>query len=242
DINDGRQSFGIQNTLSFIQEGMNAENYTTDNIERRAKSQMLGMLGLLKFCYENKDEIKNLVEQERKKLIQNEVKNKVAIQLEHISDGKEIELKLLSYNSGEDTIVAVKDFRPIVSSIYNVTRPKGYLIPKSIPELKIWMENHNLIHSEASLNQINRVEEYLIDSIGKIDFERDTIINPFVSIRDISHKINLDEYYYLPLNQLKNNMIVIALEPKSMLGLITYKQFEYLLVKGATFPILRVLD
>jgi len=34
---------------------------------------------------------------------------------------------------------------------------------------------------------------------------------------------------------------VIALEPKSMLGLATYRQFSYLLKKGEYYPVLRVV-
>jgi hypothetical protein len=37
-------------------------------------------------------------------------------------------------------------------------------------------------------------------------------------------------------------MIVIAFEPKSMLGLVTYKQFEHLLKKGEKYLIIRVID
>ncbi len=37
DINDGRQSPGIQNTFSFIQEGMNGEDSFVENLEHRAK-------------------------------------------------------------------------------------------------------------------------------------------------------------------------------------------------------------
>lgn len=242
DINDGRQSFGVQNTLSFIQEGMNGENYSTDNIEKRATSQMIGMLGLIKFSYDNKDEIKKLVAEERKKLIENKVDDEVAIQLEHFSDGKKLELKLLSYYSGKDTIVTVDDFRSVVKATYSVKRPKGYLIPKQLDELKQWMDNHNLFYSDAKLESCDKVEEYFIDSIGTIDFERDTIVNPYVSVNDVTDKINLSEYYFLPVKQLKNNMIVIALEPKSMLGLVTYKQFEHLLKKGERYLILRVVN
>lgn len=242
DINDGRQSFGVQNTLSFIQEGMNGENYSTDNIEKRAKSQMIGMLGLIKFSYDNKDEIKKLVAEERKKLIENKVDNEVAIQLDHFSDGSKLELKLLSYYSGKDTIVTVDDFRSVVKATYSVKRPKGYLIPKQLDELKQWMDNHNLFYSDAKLESCDKVEEYFIDSISTIDFERDTIVNPYVSVSDVTGKINLSEYYFLPVKQLKNNMIVIALEPKSILGLVTYKQFEHLLKKGEKFPILRIVN
>lgn len=242
DINDGRQSFGIQNTLSFIQEGMNGENYSTDNLEKRAKSQMAGMLALLKFSYDNKDEIKKLVAEERRKLTDNKVEDKVEIQLDHFSDGTELKLNLLSYFSGEDTIVTVKDFRSVVKSVYDVKRPKGYLIPKQLPELKQWMDNQNFIYGDADLVEYKKVEGYFIDSIGTIDFERDTIINPYVSVNEITDKIDLSNYYYLPVNQLKNNLIVIALEPKSMLGLATYKQFEYLIKRGEKYPILRVCD
>jgi len=50
-----------------------------------------------------------------------------------------------------------------------------------------------------------------------------------------------EDYIYLGASQLKGNMIVIALEPKSMLGLVTYKQFAHLLKAGEKFPILRGL-
>jgi hypothetical protein len=36
-------------------------------------------------------------------------------------------------------------------------------------------------------------------------------------------------------------MIIQALEPKSMLGLATYRQYAYLLKTGEAFPVLRVV-
>lgn len=242
DINDGRQSFGIQSTFAFIQEGMNGENYSTDNIERRAKSQMIGMLGLLNFSYDTKEEIKNLVTSERKKLIENEIDKKVAIQLDHFSDGIELKLNLFAYNSDEDTTVTVKDFRSVVKSLYHVKRPKGYLIPKSIPELKTWVENHGINYMETDREKINVIEQYYIEGIDSIDFELDIIASPVVKLSDVAGEITLSDYYFVPVNQLKNNMIVIALEPQSMLGLATYKQYEYLIKVGDNYPILRVVN
>ena len=40
---------------------------------------------------------------------------------------------------------------------------------------------------------------------------------------------------------MKGNMIVLALEPKSELGLVTYKQYADLLKVGEVFPVLRVV-
>lgn len=242
DINDGRQSFGIQNTLSFIQEGMNGENYSTDNIERRAKSQMYGMLALLKFSYENKEQIKNIIAEERKKLIDNKGEAKVAIQLDHFSDGNDLKMELLSYYSGKDTIVTASDFRSVVKSICDVKRPKGYLIPKNLKEFVDWADRQELIYSNYKKSDEDKIEQYFIARIDSMDFERDTIINPIVEVKTIKNDLCADDYIFIPVNQLRNNMIVIALEPKSELGLVTYKQFEHLLKKEETYPILRVVN
>jgi len=242
DINDGRQSFGIQNTFSFIQEGINGENYSTDNLEHRAKGQMTGMLGLLEFAYNHKDEIKNLVATEREKLVGNQVSNKVAIQLDHFSDGNKLELPQLSYYSNKDTMVTVDDFRPIVKSIYDVNRPKGYLIPKTLTEIINWADRQELQYSDYRMEVDDRVEQYTIVGFDSMDFERDTIINPVVEVAEVENNYCDDDYIFIPVKQLKNNLIVIALEPKSELGLVTYKQFEHLLKKGENFPILRVVN
>lgn len=242
DINDGRQSFGIQNTFSFIQEGINGENYSTDNLEHRAKGQMTGMLGLLEFAYNHKDEIKNLVATEREKLVSNQVSDKVAIQLDHFADGNNLELPQLSYYSNKDTMVTVDDFRPIVKSIYDVNRPKGYLIPKTLTEIINWADRQEIQYSDYRMEVDDRVEQYTIVGLDSMDFERDTIINPVVEVAEVENNYCGDDYIFIPVKQLKNNLIVIALEPKSELGLVTYKQFEHLLKNGEKFTILRVVN
>jgi hypothetical protein len=242
DINDGRQSLGIQNTFSFIQEGLNGKDVFIDNIKHRAEGQMTGMLGLLEFAYNNKDEIKSLVKVEREKLVSNKVSNKVAIQLDHFSDGSKLELPMLSYYSNIDTVIIVKDYRPIVKSVYDVERPKGYLVPKSLKEIVDWADRHELIYTDYKKSDDDKIEQYFISGIDSMDFERDIIVNPIVEVDPIKDDLSEDDYIFIPVNQLRNNMIVIALEPKSELGLVTYKQFEHLLKKGEKFPILRFVN
>jgi hypothetical protein len=242
DINDGRQSLGIQNTFSFIQEGLNGEDVFLDNIKHRAEGQMTGMRGLLEFAYNHKDEIKSLVKTEREKLVSNKVSNKVAIQLDHFADGSKLELPLLSYFSNKDTIVTVNDYRPIVKSIYDIERPKGYLIPKNLTEVVEWADRQALTYSDYKKSDDDKIEQYYISEIDSIDFERDITVNPKVEIKKFQNNLSDCDYIFIPVNQLRNNMIVIALEPKSMLGLVTYKQFEHLLKKGEDFPILRVVN
>ena len=241
DINDGRQSMGIQNTFSFIQEGKNGKD-SLDNIKRRCKGQMTGMMGLLVYSYNHNDEIKNLVAAEREKLVKNEVSDKVAIQLDHFSDGTRLNLHLLSYSSNKDTVVTVNDYRPFVKSLYDVERPLGYLVPKNYNELYEWALRQNLTITAFTLSGNEKIQEYFVCKIDSIDFERDTIVNPIVESREFRNQINPDDYYFIPTKQLKSNLTVIALEPKSMLGLVTYKIYEHLLKVGEYFPILRVVS
>ena len=200
------------------------------------------MLGLLEFVYNHKDEIKSLVKTEREKLISNKVSDKVAIQLDHFSDGSKLELPLLSYYSNKDTVITVSDYRPIVKSIYDVVRPKGYLVPKSLKEIVDWADRHELTYSEYKKSDDDKIEQYFISGIDSMDFERDIIVNPTVEVDPIKNDLNEEDYIFIPVNQLRNNTIVIALEPKSELGLVTYKQFEHLLKKGEIFPILRLVN
>ncbi|MFC2103593.1 M14 family zinc carboxypeptidase [Bacteroidota bacterium] len=241
DINDGRQSMGIQNTFSFIQEGKNGKD-SLDNIERRSEGQMTGMMGLLVFSYNHKDEIKNLVNSEREKLVKNEIANNVAIQLDHFSDGSKLELPLKSYYSDKDTFVTVNDYRPVVKSLFDVERPKGYLVPKLIKELVEWADRHSLTYYDYKKSDEDKIEQYYITGIDSMDFERDIIVNPIVEVKEIPNDLSDVDYIFIPVNQLKNNTIVIALEPKSELGIVTYKNFEHLLKKGENFPILRVVN
>ncbi|MCC6254246.1 MAG: hypothetical protein IT276_04985, partial [Ignavibacteriaceae bacterium] len=164
------------------------------------------------------------------------------IQLNHVADGTKLELPLLSYYSNKDTVITVNDFRPIVKSIYDVIRPKGYLIPKDLKEVIDWADRQELTYYDYKKSSDDKIEQYFISGIDSIDFERDIIVNPIVEVKELENNFKCDNYIFIPVNQLRNNMIVIALEPKSELGLVTYKQFEHLLKKGENFPILRVVN
>jgi hypothetical protein len=104
-----------------------------------------------------------------------------------------------------------------------------------------WAVRHNLATEAPSLKRTSKVEQYVISSVDSIDFEGDPVVNPAVTIRTPGPEFSENDYIYIPASQLKGNMIVIALEPKSMLGLVTYKEFACLLNKESNYPILRVV-
>jgi len=241
DINDGRQSFGIQNTFSFIQEGMNGTDSYVENLKHRAENQMTGMRGLIEYSFQNKNEIQKLVKSERELLLKSAPETSVSIQNEHSGNGQKLELPVYSYSTQRDTHLIVENYRPVVESIYDVLKPTGYLIPKKYPEIISWAKNQSLKIEELKRKPGDRIEQYVINSIDSIDFEGDIVVNPVAMTNELKSRIKEDEYIYIPCSQLKGNMILIALEPKSMLGLMTYKQFSHLLVAGQKYPILRVI-
>ncbi len=241
DINDGRQSFGIQNTFSFIQEGLNGEDNYIQNLKKRAESQMVGMKGLIEYVYRNSGRIKETVTGERSKLIAGKDSRKVSIQSDHFKNGEKLRIPLYSYFSKKDSVVIVKDYRPVVQSLYDVEKPVGYLIPKNLTSLVAWADRQMLETKPFIPNEKFKVEQYYITRTDSIDFERDIIINPITEKHEFTGKISADDYIYIPTAQIKGNLIVLALEPKSMLGLVTYKEYEELLKVGESFPVLRVV-
>jgi gamma-glutamyl phosphate reductase len=201
---------------------------------------MTGMRALLEYVYQHKNEIKKLVAAERKSLAKGQSNPKVSIQSEHTSNGQKLTIPLYSYSTKKDTVVVVNDYRPVVKSIFDVEKPVGYLVPKQAKELVEWVSKHNLTVHEFKEPKGQKIKQYLIKSIDSIDFERDIIINPTVEKIEYPGVIAASDYLFVPTAQLKGNMIVLALEPKSELGLVTYKQFDHLLRAGEAFPVLRV--
>lgn len=241
DINDGRQSLAIQNSISLILEGMNGPDAFAENIRHRAEAQMTAMRGLLEYSFNNSPEIKRLVAEERKSLVNSKPGEKVAVQLIHAPNGETLSLPLYSYHSGNDTVVIVHNYRPTVKSISDVTRPCGYLIPKSDAALVSWINRLAFITQPFKAGKTTVMEQYSVVSMDSIDFEGDMVNNPELRVKVLSSVTNPGNYIYIPTAQLKGNMIIIALEPKSMLGLATYPLFSYLVKAGTDYPVLRVV-
>lgn len=241
DINDGRQSLGIQNTLSFIQEGMNGEDNYVQNIASRANGQMTGMMGLLVFVHQHSETIKGLVEAERVQLTEGRDREIVPVQMEHTGQGEPMQLPVYATFSRSDSLITVDDYRPVVKALTTVSKPLGYLIPVRNVALTDWVSRSNITTGKIDLNGPYLIEQYFIRQIDSIDFEGDIIIDPIVEAHPCEEALIAEDFIYVPSAQLKGNLIVEALEPRSMLGLSTYPAFKELAKAGEEYPILRVI-
>lgn len=242
DVNDGRQSFGIQNSFSFIQEGLNGEDSFIYNLSNRAYSQSCGMLALLEFVYKNQIEMQKIVARERKNLISAPVNEDVAIQMEHVADGSSLKMRVYSYFSKRDSTIEFKNFRPVVKPVLSVKKPFGYLIPSSQKELVNWAKRVGFEFATLSNSKNLIFEKLAISAIDSIDFEGDIIASPKITAAVISEGLSLEHFVFIPTAQLKGTLLVLALEPQSQLGLITYSLFEHLMKAQTTYPVIRVKE
>jgi hypothetical protein len=166
----------------------------------------------------------------------------VSVQSEHVGNGKKLQIPLLSYFSGNDSVVTVNDYRPVVKSLYDIKKPVGYLIPVDWQPLLQWATGSQSLKLIPFRNTGEyKIEVYLINRIDTIDFEGDKVANPDVDVREFSIPIKDHDYFFISTAQLKGNMIVMALEPKSMLGLATYPKYTGLLRSWESYPVLRVV-
>ncbi len=240
DINDGRQSFAIQQSFSFILEGMNAEGEAAERMAQRARGQMTAMRGLIEYACENREKLMHLVHGERNRALHSLPGAHVDIQSVHSGTGEKLQLPVFSYATHRDTVVTVTNYRPLVTSLTTVVKPSGYLIPKNLVKVADWIVRQGLSSGWPEIGPRDLVEEYAIEKIDSTDFEGDRVVDPVVRVQPVQPDRSWDDYIYVPVEQTKGTMIVIALEPKSMLGLVTYPLFADLLHIG-TYPILRVM-
>ncbi|MBS4033064.1 MAG: DUF2817 domain-containing protein [Ignavibacterium sp.] len=236
DINDGRQSFGIQNTLSFILEGKNGKDYAVENIRHRSEGQSSAMMSLLKFGYQNKDEIKSMIAEERNTLAVSG--SPVVIRMDHINKGEKFILPVEDVRTGHQKVFEVNQYYSDVKNIYQISVPDAYLVPRNDSLLMSFIINHGIEYSDELPEHLN-IEKYIITSIDSIVLEDEKMAAPKFKV----HKKNLSEisldYILIPTNQLKKNVIVAAFEIRSMHAIYHYDLFSYM-IKEEEYPVIRV--
>lgn len=235
DVNDGRQSMGITNTLSFIVEGKRGRD-SLHLIERRTKSQFHTALGILKVASKHTGEIKQLVAKNRNKLKSNYA-DSVVIRMDHFKGSKPLHYPLVSVKSENDTVFIVDEFHSEVRPLLKVKTPKGYLIPKNDTLLVDWLGRSNFYYS-TTVPKNSRVYAYRINQLKLSEDEGLENIFAQVTKKKLA-QVNTRNFLFVPTLQIYQYKIATALEPQAMYGLVNYPEFEYL-INNDTFPVLRV--
>ncbi len=222
DINDGRQSFGIQHSLSFILEGKNGKD-SKSNLKLRAESQFTALKGFLQFIFENSERIKKIANDAKDGLSNPGDKDSVAIRMERVPDGQILELELKSVATGNDTLIKVEKFHPETEDLLSVKKPFGYLVEKSDSTIVDFLNKHFVELSEFEPSPNFNIYAYKILAMNETVNEE--LENYFPDVeKEIISISNSADYHFIPTKQVTSNLLVTAFEPQSMLGLIQYDE------------------
>ncbi|HTY00434.1 MAG TPA: hypothetical protein VMG09_10440, partial [Bacteroidota bacterium] len=236
EINDGRQSFGILNTLSFIQEGREGKT-SLENLERRTRSQLTGILALLRCCTSHAGEIVAMVDRERA-LLMTHVGDTCALRMEHVAGNRRLVIPVRSLSTGKDTTWLVNPYHSVVQSICRTTLPRAYVVPKQCTSVIKLLEKHHVSFTVNKESKTIRADRYMIDSVGWDALEEDTLPRPYAHLA--SEVVTLtDGDIIVPTAQWHSYFLATLLEPESMWGLTKYPQYSWIL-KNPLYPILRV--
>ena len=238
DINDGRQSFGIQNTLSFISEGLNGKT-PTDRIEHRANSQCATAEALILASMAHAESIRLIRERGVKSLEQGTAPDSVAVQMEHYKGNASFWMPLLSLATGKDTLVEIKEYHTLIKPRLNVRKPIGYLVPASDSLLCAISARHGVKSEKLPKGKWNFVQ-YEFTGMLKDSIEDWPFDLAQVSPIKMGKFKDLDKYLFVPVNQKKGLMLVLLLEPQSMFGIVNEKKYAELLTQNKKWPVLRV--
>jgi len=109
DLNDGRNSLGIYETLSFIQEG--ASRYDIETLEARSRRQYSGIRALAESAATHAGEILKMVREDRSKLVERAgagaADDLVHLRMEYVRDPQVPELLLKRFERSESPVRGV---------------------------------------------------------------------------------------------------------------------------------------
>lgn len=238
-IDDGRQSFGILQTLSMIIEGKYGQN-SIDNLEYRTKSQYYTLVSILNNSANKASEIRTVVHNARNMLASREYSEFVGVRFTHVKNGEQIAYPLCSISRQKDTLFMVDEYYPVRVSTDSVQMPVGYLIPKNDSLLLSWLKRNNIEVKSVEMFDNSEVISYNI-----LEKQKTKCIEGWdfidLKITEQSKAFVQNSYLYVPTNQYAAIKIVLAFEPRSMLALFNESAFSYL-IKNDSYPILKLIS
>lgn len=236
-INDGRQSFGILGNFSFILEGRNGRRMN-DNLKRRVRGQVAAIEKFITFVNANSAEIASLVTKEKNRMAESD--SAIALQMNYVYDGSKIDIPVTYLDSNKDTIVQM----PFASGLKvssSVSRPKAYYIPAALTGVVAWLDLHRISYIKTTKPHTFRAEVYGIKHKSSVWMENKNFSIPALETKETEVTSGPGDII-VPLNQSSGVMLVIALEPASMWGLVHQSEFKTLCKAGNNYPIFRITE
>jgi hypothetical protein len=237
EINDGRQSFGILNTMSFIQEGRKWYGLD-DTLKRRAESHLASVEALLEYCSRHAAEIRWMVAAERLNLSR-AGGTRAVLRMEHIPGKGQSSIPVFNLRTKRDTLWTVVPYHSVVESRLSAVIPPAYVVRKQFwPAIEL-LRRHHVVMEEVSKERSVRAEVCTVDSVGAEDIEETMMPKPLVKWKRTTIVVHPGDVM-IRTNQLRSLLVTIVLEPESVWGLMGYPSLDALLKKPGLFPISRI--
>ena len=253
DLNDGRNSLGIYETISFIQES--ASRHDVPTLKDRTAYQYLGIKGLVSSVARHADQVLALVTSSRDALLKKAkapaAGDLVHLRMVHARDPKEPELTIQSFEptpagaragAAAPRVVTtlVKNWFPRVEPTLSVPRARGYLIPSAHTDVVQTLQAHGIDVQRLTSDTSVDVEQYVVDDVTP---SSEDYVAPerMVVTRTAKTVAAKKGDYYVSGAQPAANLIPNLLEPQAEFGLIRYRAYKLVPEKGTAFPFLRVV-
>jgi hypothetical protein len=241
-LNDGRNSMGIYNTLSYLIEGRNGLTVEED-IRERAREQLETMKAFITFASDHAAEVKELVARERAALRGEAAPREVALVMDYVADPEQptLSVGVTNLETGAAESLVIEAYHPLVETTLSVTRPLGYVVPADLTDVLAVLERHRIETTPASGSVEAVVESYRITSLTQGWKEDKDFLEVGVTARRRAARIP-EGAVIVWCDQPATNLIAILLEPQSQFGLAPLPEFVSMLKVGSDYPIQRIVE
>lgn len=241
-INDGRQSFGIYNTLSFIIEGKRYGNLSNE-LEKRTRGQVSAMINFLRTTERHAETIKTIVGAARERMADSD---RSYIQMEYFPDESQPTLNFPVFDLDSWTAADrdIEHFKPLVKIKKSVSKPAAYFFPATETELIELLNRHRIPMLHLQGQQKAETETYRVKHItDAVDEEKPTLaIDLEKTVQDRTLE---DGTILVPVHGAAANLVPLLLEPESTWGIVSSRamgkyRFETYLAEGKPYPVGRL--
>jgi hypothetical protein len=246
-INDGRQSLGVYNTLSFILEGKQYAD-VINHIESRTNGQLAAITAFLQTVAENSQKILEMITTARKELASIEtLSRRIYIQMDYYPDSTQakVEFPVFNLSNWQQENHIMENFHPTVRVRKSIETPLGYVIPASERKLIELLSRHRIEMNPLSEKSTLEVEAYFLRHVTTFIEEEMEMPYLDVEVRSQQKEFQLGTMI-IYLNQPAGNLIPLLLEPQSSFSLCTEssgqkERLQEYLKEMSEYPIYRLL-
>ncbi len=246
-IRDGRQSFGIYNTFSFVLEGKRYADVLS-NIKRRVESQVSALEAFLNTITEYDSEIKDIINNSRKHILEpaDQSRNLIHLQMDYFPDPdyQAVYFPLFDLYKWAPVNRKVKNLSPIIKPKKSVVLPQAYIFESNQEGLISLLNKHRIQMKTYKSDTLLMVEVYeVLHDVPAIE-EGKSSRNIDVLVREEKKKIT-PRHKIVFLNQPAGVLIPLLLEPQSSWGILSTnsglrKKFKKYAQLNSDYPIWRL--